>query len=361
MTIHSHKLPSVLPLIWTLSCVLILAPGPGCHKQRQAQDRSEPSQTSRSARPAPGRAGIGLSPAALAKALTRRHTLAGHELGVEGLAFSPNSRLLASGSEDKTVKVWDLGTGKPTRTFKGHEQWVTAVAYHPTDQLVVSGSGDKTLRISRVNRKTKARIIKEHRGVRSVAFSPDGKLIASGAFGGEIRLWHVGTGDWRHTLKAHGSDVYAVAFDPGSKILASGGADRKIHLWSVSSGKSIRLLEGHTEPVRLVAFTPDGTKLRSVGADRTLRTWDVTTGKQLSSVTLVGGTVRAAALSPDGAMALVAVGRHAQLVDFATGRVLRSFPPGKKPIFSVAFSPDGRTVAWAGASATVEVWSTRPR
>ena len=87
----------------------------------------------------------------------------------------------------------------------------------------------------------------------------------------------------------------------------------------------------------------------------------VATGKLLSSTTMAGGAVRAAALSPDGGLVLAAVGRRTQLVDFATGRVIRRFPPGKKPIFTVAFAPDGQTVAWAGADATIEVWSTRPR
>lgn len=355
MQIHSPIRSVRRILIWALPCVLLPGFAPACQKQHSTHQQEKPSPAGMSVRPSSRRAGP------LPQSLTRRYKLVGHELGVETLAFSPDSRLLVSGSEDKTVKVWDLATGKPTRTFSGHEQWVTAVAYHPRDQLVASGSGDKTLRISRVNRKTKARIIKEHHGVRSVAFSPEGKLLASGAFGGDIRIWHVDTGDWRQTLKAHGSDVYAVAFSPDGKVLASGGADRKIILWNVSAGKPIRVLEGHTDPVRLVAFTPDGAKLRSVAADRTIRTWDVATGKLLSSVTIAGSAVRAATLSPDGGLVLVAMGRRALLVDFATGRVIRRFPPGKKPIFTVAFSPDGQTVAWSGADATIEVWSTSPR
>ena len=292
----------------------------------------------------------------LHEALNKRYGFEGHDLGVESLAFSRDGRYLASGSYDKTVKVWDLQTGKVKRTFSGHEAWVPTVAFHPTDALVASGSGDKTIRINRYNRQTEPIVIREHNGIHAVAFSPDGEHVVAGGFGGGLRLWHVRSSDWRRTYQGHESDVHAVAFSPDGALLASGSADQTIRLWNVGSGKTVRVLEGHQDWVLSFTFSPDGKILRSVGREGALRTWQVSTGKPLRTHTVTGDKVRAADFSPDGALIAVSAGRQVRLLHAESAKVLRRFPKQPKRVTAVVFSPDGQTLAWGCNDATIQVW-----
>ncbi len=291
--------------------------------------------------------------------LVRRYVLKGHELGVETLAFSADGKFLASAGYDKTVRVWDLSTGKVKRVLTGHTAWVPSVACHPKDALVASGSGDKTILVQRYNRKTKPIEIREHNGVNAVAFSPDGEFIAAGGFRGGLRLWHVRSGDWRRSFKGHESDVYAVAFSPDGKLLASGSADKTIRLWKVATGKTVRVLTGHTDWVLSLTFSPDGRILRSVGREGALRTWDVATGKDLRTLR-VTDKVRAADFSPDGTLIAVSSGRRVKLLEATTGKVLRRFPEQPKKVTAVVFSPDGRSLAWGCNDATIQVWWAAP-
>ncbi len=350
----SSCFPRPKAAVTLVAAVTLLTALGACNRRRASSDRKKDPPSGLHPRPTAERPTKGVG------AIRPLYKLVGHELGVEGLAFCRDSRCILSGGEDKTVRLWDLATGKTRRAFTGHEQWVSAVTFNPEDDLVATASADKTLRICRVNRKTSPRIIKEHGGVRSLAFSLDGKLLASGAFGGDIRIWHVASGDWRMTLRGHSSDVYSMAWSRDGKTLASGGADQKIILWSTSTGKPLRTLSGHTGSVRLVTISTDGATLLSVAEDRTVRTWDVPTGQQRTSVTISAGQVRAAALSPDGRILLVAVDRRALLVDPTSGKILRSFPAASKPLFAVAISPDGQSFAWSGADPVISVWSTRP-
>lgn len=291
------------------------------------------------------------------RALRQVRVLRGHELGVESLAFSPDGKWLVSGSDDKTVRVWAVATGKLLRTFSAHTAWVPAVAFHPKDALVASGSGDKTIFIQRVNRKTKPIEIKEHAGVNAVAFNPNGTLLAAGSFGGGLRVWHVRSGDWRRTFKGHTSDVLAVAFSPDGTLIASGSADTTVRLWRLATGKQERVLRGHRGAVLSLSFNPAGTILRSVGLAGDLRTWDVRTGKDLRTIQVPGTSIRAADFSPDGTLIALSSGRRIKLLDPRDGKVLRALPEIRKPVTTVVFGPKGRTLAWGSADATIHLWS----
>ncbi|MBD1833565.1 hypothetical protein H6F61_12965 [Cyanobacteria bacterium FACHB-472] len=157
-----------------------------------------------------------------------------HSDDVCSVAFSPDGQLLASGSEDNTIKLWHSDTGEEICTLTGHSGWVS-----------------------------------------SVAFSPDRQLLASGSGGGDstIKLWHPGTGEEICTLSGHSEWVCSVAFSPDGQILASGSGDNTIKLWQVSTGNQIRTLTGHSAWVRSVAFSPDGQILASGSGDNTIKIW----------------------------------------------------------------------------------------
>jgi WD40 repeat protein len=203
-------------------------------------------------------------------------TLTGHTDLVRSVAFSPDGRLLASGSDDKTIKLWEVATGSLVRTLSGHTSIVFSVAFSPDGRLLASGSADWTVKLWEVASGSLVRTLSGHPGsVNSVAFSPDGRLLASGSSGTTIKLWEVATGSLVRTLSGHTDLVRSVAFSPDGRLLASGSFDDTIKLWEVATGSLVRTLSGHTSWVYSVAFSPDGRLLASGSADKTIKLWDI--------------------------------------------------------------------------------------
>ena len=202
-------------------------------------------------------------------------TLAGHTAGVESVAFSPDGARIASGSDDKTIQLWDAKTGAAIgQPLRGHTNWVRSVAFSPDGARIASGSDDKTIRLW--DAKTGATIGKPLQGhtapVYSVAFSPDGARIASGSGDKTIQLWDAKTGAAiGEPLQGHTRWVGSVAFSPDGACIASGSADKTIRLWDAKTGAAIGEPREHTRSVQHVEFSPDGVSLCSY--DMTLQLW----------------------------------------------------------------------------------------
>ncbi len=206
----------------------------------------------------------------------------GHTSSILSTAFSPNGHTLASGSDDNTIQLWDVATGKELRRLEGHSQSVSSVAFSPDGRTLASGSYDTTIRLWDVATGKELSRLEGHTDeVFSVAFSSDGYTLASGSRDKTIRLWDVATGKELRRLEGHTDYVYSVAFSPDGHILASGSGDKTIRLWDVATGKELSRLEGHTNRVYSVAFSPDGHTLASGSKDTTNRIWDVRTGRCL--------------------------------------------------------------------------------
>ncbi|KAJ9273594.1 hypothetical protein DTO212C5_228 [Paecilomyces variotii] len=291
-------------------------------------------------------------------------TFCGHSGSVWSVEFSPNGKLIVSGSVDSTVKLWDTATGFLKHTFKGHTHPVQAVAFSPDGKVLASGSHDKTIRLWDTTTGLLQRTLEDHLDlVRAIAFSSCGRLLASGSHDSTIKLWDTSSGALKRTLTVEGplqetldgfqGSVGAVAFSPDSRLLASGTHDSAIRLWDTTTGALRRTLEGHTFSVWTVAFSPDSQLLASGSFDSTAKLWDISTEvlqgnfieKRAAQQTIDGhlGSVGIITFSPDGKMlASGSIDRTVKLWDAITGTLLQTLEGHLDFIRTVKFSLDGR-------------------
>ncbi|MBW4686278.1 MAG: serine/threonine protein kinase [Komarekiella atlantica HA4396-MV6] len=290
------------------------------------------------------------------------HTLKGHSSMVSAIAISPDGQLLASGSNDNTIKLWQLGTGKLLRHIgrwcSGHSSMVHSVAFSPCEPLLASGSWDNTIKLWNLNTGRENGTFTGHANwVNSVVFSPDGQLLASASADCTIKLWHIYTSREIQTFTGHSDPVWSVAFSVDGQILASSSADYTIKLWNIYTGREIQTLTGHSFFVNCIAFSPDGQLLASGSADCTLKLWHVHTNREIHTLTGHSNSVWSAAFSPDGQ--LLASGswdNTIKLWHVDTGRQISTLIGHSNYVRSVAFSPDGQTLVSGSDDDTIKIW-----
>ncbi|KAF8593840.1 WD40 repeat-like protein [Ceratobasidium sp. AG-I] len=287
---------------------------------------------------------------------------------VNSVAISHDGKLVASGSTDGFVRIWDAHTGYLVQgPLKGHVHWVRSVAWSHDDTRAVSGSSDDTIRIWDV--RTGASIGKPSRGhtnaVFSVAFSTDSALIVSGSYDNTIRIWNPHTGaPTGYPLRGHTSPIFSVAFSSDGIYVASGSSDNTIRIWDTRTGFPIGYpFKGHTDSVLSVAFSPSDTKIVSGSADNTIRLWDVRTGTPIDDP-LRGHTsaVLSASFSPDSS--LIVSGSKDQTVGIwnsHTGVLIgEALNRDTNAVYSVAFSCDGTRIVSGSGDGAICVWITAP-
>jgi WD40 repeat protein len=220
--------------------------------------------------------------------------------GVSSLAISPDGSHLVIGHE-KTLKVWDRGTGKQVLSIEGHSDEVTSAAFSRDGRWIASGSLDRTVCLWDGTTGKHIRSLEGHtKPVTSVAFSPDGRRLASASWDNTVKEWNLETGQEERSLEGHTGEVMGVAFSADGRRLVSGGYDRTVRVWDADTGRQLLLLEGHELGVTSVLFTPDGKRVLSSSNDGTVRVWEAATGNVVLLLRGHTDAVLSLALSPDG-------------------------------------------------------------
>ena len=281
----------------------------------------------------------------------------GHSDWVRSVAFSPDGKTLASGSRDKTIKLWDCRSGECLQTWQGHSNWVHSVVFSPDGKTLASGSRDKTIKLWDCRSGECLQTWQGHSNwVHLVAFSPDGKTLASGSRDKTIKLWDCRSGECLQTWQGHSNWVHSVAFSPDGKTLASGSRDQTIKLWDCHSGECLQTLQGHSGRVNSVAFSPDGQTLASGSKDQTIKLWDCCSGECLQTLQGHHDSVSSVAFSPDcKTLASSSDNQTIKLWDCHRGECLQTWKGHSNWVSSVAFSPDCKTLA-SGSGETIKLW-----
>ncbi|WP_077920334.1 cytochrome D1 domain-containing protein [Spirosoma sp. 209] len=287
----------------------------------------------------------------------------GHTNHVFSVALSSDGRYALSGSYDKTVKLWEVETGREVRTFTGHADQVVSVALSPDGRYALSGSWDNTIKLWDIASGQEIRTFRERSSiVRSVAFSPDGRYILSGSKDKTLKLWEVQSGRKVRTFKGHTDQVYSVAFSPDGNYVLSGSLDKTLKFWNLKTGRAVRTFTGHTDHVYSVAFSPDGRYALSGASDNTLKLWDIQTGQEIRTFRGHSSIVRSVTFSPDGHYALSGSWDNTLgLWDIESGQQLRALRGHIDHVESVAFSPDGRHALSGSSDNTLRLWDVPMR
>ena len=329
-------------------------------------------------------------------------TLAGHAGSVRAVAISPDGQHAVSASADRSLKVWDLSSGRELRTLTGHSDSVNAVVVTSDGQRAVSASEDNMLRVWELEGERELRTLEgDSGGVRGVSLSGDGRRAVSASEDNMLRVWELEGGCVLRTLTGHTSSVTAVAVTAdgcravsascysqtlnvwdlangrelrtlpnhsgfvlavavtadGQRALAASD-DHTLRVWDLPSGRELRTLTGHAGSVYAVAVTPDGQRAVSASDDQTLKVWDLSSGRELSTLTGHSGSVRAVAVTPDGKWAVSGSGdRTLKVWDLAAGRELRTLQGHAAVVAGVAVTADGQRAVSASEDTTVKLWN----
>jgi WD40 repeat protein len=291
-------------------------------------------------------------------------TLKAHSGWVSSLAFSSNGEL-ASASWDRTVRFWNLATGRELHAVNDKLKQVQAIAFTRDGKLLAAEDTSDTVAIFDAATGARLRELPTDKTVPSVgiswvysiAFSPDGRWLASAVDDRTVRIWDVATGAKIRDLAGPRRPIVYIAFSPNGELVATGNDEKSIQIWNVASGAPTTTLTGHKKVINAVAFSPDGKYLASASADKTIRLWDANTGKHIRTLSGHQAAVSSISFSPDGRwLASGSWDKTVRIWNVANGKEVQTLRPDARAIYSVTFDPRGRWLAAGSEDGGVEIW-----
>ena len=285
-------------------------------------------------------------------------TLEGHQAGVSSVNVSPDGHRALSASDDKTLRVWDLNTGKCLRVLIGHTDGICSVRVSADWRGAVSGGLDKTLRVWDLETGYCLQSLEGHvDGVYSVSVSPDGRRAVWGGYDKTLRVLDLKTGCCMHTLEGHAAGVLCVSVSPDGRRAISGSSDTTLRVWDLVTGRCQNTLKGHLSRVKCVTVSPDGRRAVSGSDDKTLRVWDLEAGHCIRTLEGHEAGVLSVCVSPDGRHGVSgALDKTLRLWNLETGQCIRCFEGHEEGVRSVSVSPNGRRAVSSSSDKTLRVW-----
>lgn len=324
-----------------------------------------------------------VSASALAQDVASEHPRADlrvHRSDVHDLAFSPDGKMLASTAAEGDIRLWDLEQGKVIREFRPrgrsgkasnfdntNQRWIESIAFHPGGQKIaeatVESDRSNVVRVWDTEATDKAITLdNEAAGVRSVAFSPDGKLLAYNIRSGERSIHHiilrdVETGKVAVDLQDDRLAATVLAFSPDNKLLATAGGT-KLLVWDLTTKKVVYDIKGYSKAITALAFSPDGTILAATGLEDMVRLWRMDDGKRIREFATEQEGVNAVGFSTSGrTVATAGNDRSIKLWNVENGRRQKTLVSHAGKALALAFSPDGKTLATGGKEGVICLWN----
>lgn len=291
---------------------------------------------------------------------TRRpeRVFSGHADSISALTCSRDGRYLMSGSEDNTLKVWDLNSGLCVRTLEGHQNTVTSVHFTSDGAIGMSSAQDRTIKLWDIASGKCLRTLEGHiEPVEDVAFSESGHQALSAGMDGTLRLWEIRDRECVAVLGGHRGGVLSVCMDPSGMVALSGGQDCSVRVWDVQGQRCTHVMEGHTGPITCVRMSEDTRLAVSASEDRTLKVWHPAGGKLVGTLEGHQGQVTSVAVSPDGRFAIsCGLDKSVRLWELTTGRCLNTLLIHKLEVNAVCFGHDLKHAYSGGADCSAVEW-----
>ncbi|UCH94417.1 MAG: hypothetical protein JSV88_29675 [Candidatus Aminicenantes bacterium] len=284
-----------------------------------------------------------------------------HMDAITCITYNPSGQLIASGSKDSIIRVWDADTGKEIQAFKGHLDIITSIIFSPDWEYLLSGSSDNTIRLWKTFYGKELRCIKGHKGdVTCLKYFPDGMRVVSSSKDHTIKIWDVDEKLELFALEGHQAPVYSISISPDGNRIISGSGDRSIKLWDVNDRKEIYTFKGHKDVVRSVCFSPDGKHFLSGSADRTIGLWETTSRKLLCLFKKHSNEVIHVAFNSMGDQCLsFSLDGNIKLWSFITGKEILNYRGQRRPFRAANISPNGHRIVSGDDDGHINLWSTK--
>ncbi|MCH2048059.1 MAG: serine/threonine protein kinase [Trichodesmium sp. ALOHA_ZT_67] len=278
---------------------------------------------------------------------------------VSSVVFSPDGKMLATGSRETTVKILEIPTGKVINTFPADDSIIWSVAFNSDATQLVAGTYYWRVMIWNVPTVAEEpfQIFEHQAPIWSVVMSPDDEIVASSSGDKRVKVWNLKTGSLIFSFPDHSDTIYSIDISSDGKKLVSGSADQTIKIEDLDTGDLINTLNGHTGAIRSVKITPDGKKIVSGSYDTTVKIWDLKTGKLIKTLSGHTAEVISVDISRDGRyIASGGKDNNIKVWDLEKGELLNTLTGHTDEVYTVAFSPDGNSIASGGKDRTIKLW-----